>query len=108
MDGGWYRAQILSIPSPNEVEVCYIDFGNSERVGLHDIKNLAPAFYSTAVQAVKCRLPGKKGDWSGSECEAFEILVLEQHLIADVKSVGKFEELLYEEWGTLYYFLKLC
>ena len=89
MDGGWYRAQILSIPSPNEVEVCYIDFGNRERLGLRDIKNLAPAFYNTAVQAVKCRLPEAKEKWNPNECEAFEILVLEQHLIADVKSLGK-------------------
>ncbi len=89
MDAGWYRAQILSIPSPNEVEVRYIDFENCERVGLHDIKNLAPAFYNTPVQAVKCRLGGAKENWNANECETFEVLVLEQHLIADVKSVGK-------------------
>lgn len=89
MDGGWYRGRILSIPSPNEVEVCYVDFGNCERVGLHDIKTLAPAFHDTPVQAVKCRLYDGKEKWNGNECETFEIMVLEKHLIADVKSIGK-------------------
>ena len=88
-DDGWYRAKIINIPSPNEVEVCYIDFGNCERAGLHDIKSLAPAFYQPPVQAVKCCLSGAKEKSNANECETFEILVLEQHLIVDVKSVGK-------------------
>ena len=89
MDGGWYRAKIINIPSPNEVEVCYIDFGNCERTALQDIKSLAPAFYQPAVQAVKCCLLGAKEKWNANECETFEILVLEQQLVVDVKSVGK-------------------
>ena len=89
VDEGWYRAKIINIPSPNEVEVCYVDFGNCERTALHDIKSLAPAFYQPAVQAVKCSLLGAKEKWNANECETFEILVLEQQLVVDVKSVGK-------------------
>ena len=88
-DGGWYRAQILEIPLPKEVKVCYVDFGNCERVRLDDIKILAPAFYNNPVQAMKCRLNRAKEKWNASECESFEVLVLEQQLIARVKSIGK-------------------
>ena len=89
MDNEWYRGQILSIPTPIELEVCFIDFGNTERVSSRDIKLLAPAFHNTAVQAVKCRLKGAKEKWTDNECKIFEELILEQHLIADVKAVGK-------------------
>ncbi|XP_046858838.1 tudor domain-containing protein 1-like [Xenia sp. Carnegie-2017] len=88
VDNGWYRSQILDIPSPNQINVFYIDFGNCEIVDLSSVKTLAPAFYSTPVQAARCRLYGaEEKTWSESECEMFEGLVLEKHLIAEVKSL---------------------
>ena len=83
MDDGWYRAQVINIHSPNQIEVSYIDFGNKEFLPLNRIKILAPA--------LRCSLSGAKPNWNQSECETFEILILEQHyiLIAEVKSIGK-------------------
>ena len=90
VDNGWYRSQILDIPSPNQINVFYIDFGNCEIVDLSSVKTLAPAFYSTPAQAARCRLYGaEEKTWSESECEMFEGLVLEKDLIAEVKSLGE-------------------
>ena len=91
MDDGWYRAQVINIHSPNQIEVSYIDFGNKESLPLNRIKILAPAFHLAPAQALRCSLSGAKPNWNQSECETFEILILEQHyiLIAEVKSIGK-------------------
>ncbi|XP_041105638.1 tudor domain-containing 6-like isoform X2 [Polyodon spathula] len=56
-DGRWYRALIIrNIPSSLEVDVLHIDFGNTEKVSLKDLRAINPAFLRLKGQAFRCSL----------------------------------------------------
>ncbi|KAI8501531.1 Tudor domain containing 15 [Branchiostoma belcheri] len=55
VDDQWYRAQVLSVEG-STVNVLYVDFGNSEAVGLERMKYISPEFLETPPQAVECTL----------------------------------------------------
>ncbi|XP_078612166.1 uncharacterized protein LOC144882311 isoform X2 [Branchiostoma floridae x Branchiostoma japonicum] len=57
-DDQWYRAQVLSVEE-SAITVLYVDFGNSESVGLERLKSVSPEFLVTPLQAIECTL-GKK------------------------------------------------
>ncbi|XP_035667114.1 uncharacterized protein LOC118409857 isoform X3 [Branchiostoma floridae] len=57
-DDQWYRAQVLSVEG-SAITVLYVDFGNSESVGLERLKSVSPEFLVTPLQAIECAL-GKK------------------------------------------------
>lgn len=46
-DGVWYRARVIKVNSPTEVEVLYVDFGNGETVSGSSIAALPPGLSST-------------------------------------------------------------
>ncbi|CAH1253582.1 TDRD6 [Branchiostoma lanceolatum] len=60
-DDQWYRAQVLSIEE-NAIKVLYVDFGNSESVGLERLKAISPEFLVTPSQALECTLGKEASD----------------------------------------------
>ncbi|KAJ2552786.1 hypothetical protein EV175_003179 [Coemansia sp. RSA 1933] len=53
----WHRAKIRKVlPSKEDFDVVYIDFGNSEVVGIDRIRPLAPKFSGLAAQAHEAQL----------------------------------------------------
>ncbi|XP_063186755.1 RING finger protein 17 [Chroicocephalus ridibundus] len=75
-DGNWYRAQIIGLPSRQEVTVKYIDFGNVANLTLSDIRRIKKEFLSIPEKAIRCRLaylePYKEAnEWNGKAKERF-------------------------------------
>ncbi|EEC06444.1 hypothetical protein IscW_ISCW004702 [Ixodes scapularis] len=56
-DGHWYRARVLQVMS-DHAKVIYIDFGNSDRVELQNLRPLDECFASLPAQAICCCIKG--------------------------------------------------
>nr|XP_002737010.2 PREDICTED: uncharacterized protein LOC100376221 [Saccoglossus kowalevskii] len=54
-DDSWYRAQIVKTDK-TEVEVLYVDYGNSEKLPISRLKQLTAEFAVDPVQSVLCSL----------------------------------------------------
>ncbi|XP_067889802.1 RING finger protein 17 [Heterodontus francisci] len=55
-DGGWYRCQISGLPGHREVDVKYVDYGNTARIPVTNIRKLKEDFLTLPIQALQCRL----------------------------------------------------
>ncbi|XP_072898030.1 RING finger protein 17 [Hemitrygon akajei] len=80
-DGGWYRCQINGLPGPREVDVIYVDYGNTERIPVTKIRKLKQNFLTLPIQALHCKLSNIEPvntteDWNDSAKERFEHLTL--------------------------------
>ena len=79
-DFKWYRALVTKVFSDTEVEVLFVDYGNTDTVKVETVKQVKPALLAFPVQAVKCRLEGSKEVWSESDVEQFEASVIDKPL----------------------------
>lgn len=59
-EDGWYRAVIMSRPSSGQVDVHYVDYGNSATVSLSDLRALPESCLKLPKQAVCCTLNNPK------------------------------------------------
>ena len=84
VDDGFYRAKVSSIAGSN-VQVCYIDYGNSEMVPLADVKILKSEFAVLPAQAICCSLVGCKS--SADVNTKFQEIALEAEFVAKIASV---------------------
>ena len=57
-DHQWYRAKIIKVFADQQVEVIFVDYGNSEVVPLSATRELTSEFLSLPNQAVQCTLDG--------------------------------------------------
>ncbi|KAJ8306560.1 hypothetical protein KUTeg_017105 [Tegillarca granosa] len=83
----WYRAEILSFNG--EIEVQFVDYGNSDMVQKSAVKKVKKEFMTLPVQGIRCGLNGVKpndGNWSDKAIEEFEKLTVEKKLSVKVKS----------------------
>ena len=79
-DFKWYRALVTKVFSDTEVEVLFVDYGNTDSLHVGSLKQLRPELLKFSVQAVKCRLEGSKDIWTESDVQQFESKVLEKPL----------------------------
>ena len=56
-DGSWYRGEVLKLLE-KQVEINYIDFGNSETVEFSNVRKPKPFCKTLPAQALKCCLSG--------------------------------------------------
>uniref|UniRef100_A0A2K5DU79 RING finger protein 17 n=1 Tax=Aotus nancymaae TaxID=37293 RepID=A0A2K5DU79_AOTNA len=67
-DGIWYRAKVIGLPGHREVEVRYVDFGNTGKITMKDIRKIKDEFLNPPEKIVplhsslgdKVRLSQKK------------------------------------------------
>ena len=90
-DDSWYRGVIKSVSSGG-IEVCFVDYGNSEVITPSDVKVLVSEFQALPVQAVECKLHNclplpDTETWSDNAIGVFSHLVLDKDL--SVKFVGR-------------------
>ena len=90
-DNMWYRAVITgeSPTASGRIEVCFVDYGNSENVHLSSLKELDPRFLDLPVQALEGNLYGVKpnssnDDWPTNAIEQFFDLANDKHLVSFV------------------------
>ena len=55
-DGSWYRARVLECPSPAQLAVQYVDFGNSELLTPDKTRPMKDEFFKLPAQALKLSL----------------------------------------------------
>ena len=79
-DFKWYRALVTKVFSDTEVEVLFVDYGNTDSLHVGSMRQLRPELLKFPVQAVKCRLEGSKDIWTESDVQQFESKVLERPL----------------------------
>lgn len=76
-DQSWYRGEITDIVPDEEVQIFYLDFGDTERVPLSDVKELRRKFCELPFQTIECYLGNikpKDGQWSHAAYDLFEKL----------------------------------
>lgn len=85
---GWYRGIIKALTN-NTATVYFVDYGNTETVGLDSICNLKEEFRrDLPALAIKCCLSSSRGGkWSDGDVEQFENLVMDKEF--EVKVVGR-------------------
>ncbi|XP_010632123.1 RING finger protein 17 isoform X2 [Fukomys damarensis] len=76
-DGIWYRAKVIGLPGHQEVEVKYVDFGNTAKITLKEIRKIKDEFLNPPEKAVKCKLAyiepcERTAQWSKKAKEKFE------------------------------------
>lgn len=93
-DNLWYRARISQVIDQQFVELCFIDFGNCERVPLGKVKTISPHLLQLPPQAICCSLPsiipvsgGKV--WPDDAMERFIDLTMNKKLLGKVIQKGK-------------------
>ncbi|XP_038078365.1 tudor and KH domain-containing protein-like [Patiria miniata] len=76
-DESWYRARILGFLEDGQVDLYYIDFGDSDKMPRDGICSLRSDFLSLPYQAVECSLAGiqpAESSWSEEAIDLFEDL----------------------------------
>jgi tudor domain-containing protein 1/4/6/7 len=94
-DDIWYRA-IITSESPStsgEINVKFVDYGNSENVHISDLKELDDRFLELPMQALECTLYGiqptnGKIEWPQDAIELFQALTGEKHLVCYLSNVA--------------------
>lgn len=91
-DESWYRACVQRVEADgNTCTLFYIDYGNTDVVASSSVRQLLPEFESLPWQAVACSLAGVRcqgDDWSKEVKAAFEELIADKSLLADVLQGG--------------------
>ncbi|XP_032115958.1 RING finger protein 17 isoform X3 [Sapajus apella] len=100
-DGIWYRAKVIGLPGHREVEVKYVDFGNTAKITIKDIRKIKDEFLNPPEKAIKCKLayiePYKRAmQWSKEAKEKFEQKAQDKFMICSVIKILEDNVLLVE------------
>ncbi|CAM4399724.1 RING finger protein 17 [Lepidochelys kempii] len=93
-DGVWYRAKVTGLPGHQEVEVKYVDFGNTAKITLKDMRKIKDEFLSPPEKAIRSKLAhieSYKGgnEWSREAKERFEEMTQAKFMLCSVISVSQ-------------------
>nr|XP_034972622.1 RING finger protein 17 [Zootoca vivipara] len=85
-DGVWYRAQVVGLPGHQEVEVKYVDFGNTAKINVKDMRKIKDEFLALPAKAIRCKLahiiPNKgANEWSSKSKDRFEELIQDKCML---------------------------
>nr|XP_028582096.1 LOW QUALITY PROTEIN: RING finger protein 17 [Podarcis muralis] len=85
-DGVWYRAQVVGLPGHQEVEVKYVDFGNTAKINVQDMRKIKDEFLALPAKAIRCKLahiiPNKgANEWSSKSKDRFEELIQDKCML---------------------------
>ncbi|XP_032352432.1 RING finger protein 17 isoform X2 [Camelus ferus] len=105
-DGVWYRAKVIGLPGHREVEVKYVDFGNTAKVTLKEMRKIKDEFLHPAEKAIKCKLayiePCKRTmQWSKKAKEKFEEKTQDKFMTCSVIKILEDNVLLVELFDSL-------
>ncbi|ELK09309.1 RING finger protein 17 [Pteropus alecto] len=105
-DGVWYRAKVIGLPGHREVEVKYVDFGNTAKITLREMRKIKDEFLNPPEKAIKCKLayiePCKKTtQWSEQAKEKFEEKTQDKFMTCSVIKILEDNVLLVELFDSL-------
>ncbi|XP_048350670.1 RING finger protein 17 [Sphaerodactylus townsendi] len=86
-DGIWYRAQVIGLPGHQQAEVKYVDYGNTAKISVQDMRKIKDEFLAAPAKAIRCKLahiePCKgTNEWSSESKDRFEELVQEKIMLS--------------------------
>ncbi|XP_063474894.1 RING finger protein 17 isoform X4 [Symphalangus syndactylus] len=105
-DGLWYRAKVIGLPGHQEVEVRYVDFGNTAKITIKDVRKIKDEFLNPPEKAIKCKLayiePYKRTmQWSKEAKEKFEEKAQDKFMTCSVIKILEDNVLLVELFDSL-------
>ncbi|XP_030669084.1 RING finger protein 17 isoform X3 [Nomascus leucogenys] len=105
-DGLWYRAKVIGLPGHQEVEVRYVDFGNTAKITIKDVRKIKDEFLNPPEKAIKCKLayiePYKRTmQWSKEAKEKFEEKAQDKFMTCSVIKILEDNMLLVELFDSL-------
>ncbi|XP_037383279.1 RING finger protein 17 isoform X2 [Talpa occidentalis] len=105
-DGVWYRAKVVGLPGHREVEVKYVDFGNTAKITVKDMRKIKDEFLSPPEKAIKCKLayiePCKRTmQWPKKSKEKFEEKTQDKFMTCSVIKILEDNVLLVELFDSL-------
>ncbi|XP_058132339.1 RING finger protein 17 isoform X2 [Dasypus novemcinctus] len=105
-DGIWYRAKVIGLPGHREVEVKYVDFGNTAKITLKEMRKIKDEFLNPPEKAIKCKLayiePCKRAmQWSKEAKEKFEERTHDKFMTCSVIKILEDNVLLVELFDSL-------
>ncbi|XP_054521088.1 RING finger protein 17 isoform X9 [Pan paniscus] len=105
-DGIWYRAKVIGLPGHQEVEVKYVDFGNTAKITIKDVRKIKDEFLNAPEKAIKCKLayiePYKRTmQWSKEAKEKFEEKAQDKFMTCSVIKILEDNVLLVELFDSL-------
>ncbi|KAG8524766.1 RING finger protein 17, partial [Galemys pyrenaicus] len=105
-DGVWYRAKVVGLPGHREVEVKYVDFGNTAKITLRDMRKIKDEFLNSPEKAIKCKLayiePCKRTmQWPKKSKEKFEEKTQDKFMTCSVIKILEDNVLLVELFDSL-------
>ena len=87
-DGQWYRSRIQKID--DAIQVCFVDYGNTDKVPLSQIRHVPYELLCVAPLAYPCRFNSEIGLVSGPEIEqSFQTLIGDVELIMRVLTTAQ-------------------
>ncbi|XP_021092053.1 RING finger protein 17 isoform X1 [Heterocephalus glaber] len=100
-DGIWYRAKVIGLPGHQEVEVKYVDFGNTAKITLKEMRKIKDEFLNPPEKAIKCKLAyiepcERTTQWSKKAKEKFEEKTQDKFLTCSVIKILEDNVLLVE------------
>ncbi|XP_069858096.1 RING finger protein 17 isoform X2 [Dipodomys merriami] len=104
-DGVWYRAKVTGLPGHREVEVKYVDFGNTAKITVREMRKIKDEFLNTPEKAIKCKLayiePCKRtAQWSKKAKEKFEEKTQDKFMTCSVIKILEDNVLLVELFNS--------
>ncbi|XP_015284965.1 PREDICTED: RING finger protein 17 [Gekko japonicus] len=85
-DGVWYRAQVIGLPGHQQAEVKYVDYGNTAKINVKDMRKIKDEFLASPAKAIRCKLshiePCKgTNEWSSKSKCRFEEMIHEKVML---------------------------
>nr|XP_055173183.1 RING finger protein 17 [Nyctereutes procyonoides] len=105
-DGVWYRAKVIGLPGHREVEVKYVDFGNTAKITLKEMRKIKDEFLNPPEKAIKCRLAYiepciRTKQWPKKAKENFEEKTQDKFMTCSVVKILEDNVLLVELFDSL-------
>ncbi|XP_045834168.1 RING finger protein 17 isoform X1 [Meles meles] len=105
-DGVWYRAKVIGLPGHREVEVKYVDFGNTAKITLKEMRKIKDEFLNPPEKAIKCKLAYIEPcigtiQWSKKAKEKFEEKTQDKFMTCSVIKILEDNVLLVELFNSL-------
>uniref|UniRef100_G1MG56 RING finger protein 17 n=1 Tax=Ailuropoda melanoleuca TaxID=9646 RepID=G1MG56_AILME len=105
-DGVWYRAKVIGLPGHREVEVKYVDFGNTAKITLKEMRKIKDEFLNPPEKAIKCKLAYiepciRTMQWSKKAKEKFEEKTQDKFMTCSVVKILEDNVLLVELFDSL-------
>uniref|UniRef100_UPI00398E5330 tudor domain-containing protein 15 isoform X2 n=1 Tax=Pristiophorus japonicus TaxID=55135 RepID=UPI00398E5330 len=97
-DGRWYRGVVKQLLTSGQVEVWFMDYGNTDVVFPHHIKKLMPIFFMMPLMSFPCvltGLPNQTKQWKHLQTEIFKKSLFEETLSIRIDSYSCKENLYY-------------